>query len=83
MDAHLLLGRPWKYDRRVTHDRHTNSYSFFFNNSKIVFLLSKDVDKSKPTRDSTNLLSLARFKEEMRDTGTLYVLIGKEVNEEV
>ena len=45
--------------------------------------ISKDISKSKPPRDSINLLSLARFKEEMSDTGTLYVLIGKEVSEEV
>ena len=44
---------------------------------------NKDIDKSKPTRDSANLLSLARFEEKMRDTSTLYFLIGKEVSEEV
>ena len=48
-----------------------------------MLLPSRDVDKPKSMGDSTNLLSLARFEEEMRDTGTLYVLIGKEVSEEV
>ena len=67
----------------MTHDGHTNNYSFNFNNTKIVLLLSKDISKSKPTRYNTNLLSLARFKKEMRDTGTLYALIRKEVSEEV
>ena len=67
----------------MTHDGHINTYSFYFNNTKIVLLPSKDVDKSKPTRDNTNFLSLARFEEEMRDTGSLYVLIGKEISEEV
>jgi hypothetical protein len=29
MDAgHILLGRPWQYDRRVTHDGFKNMYSF-------------------------------------------------------
>ena len=80
MDAcHLLLGRPWQYDCRVIHDRHTDTYSFNFNNTKIVLLPSKDIEKSKPTRDSTNLLSFERFEEEMRDTGTLYVLTREEV----
>ena len=66
MDAcHLLLGMPWQYDRRVTHDGFTNSYSFSFNNTKIVLLPSKDMHTSKPTGASTNLLSLARFEEEM------------------
>ena len=84
MDAcHLLLGRPWQYDHRVTHDGHANTYSFQFNNTKIVLLLSRDFGKPKPTRGSANLLSLARFEEEMRDTGMFYVLIGKEVSEGV
>ena len=26
--CHILLGRPWQYDRRVTHDGFTNRYSF-------------------------------------------------------
>ena len=48
-----------------------------------MLLLSRDFGKPKPTRGSTNLLSLARFEEDMRDTGTFYVLIGKEVSEGV
>ena len=31
MDAcHLLLGRPWQYDREVQHDGRKNTYSFMF-----------------------------------------------------
>ena len=48
-----------------------------------MLLLSRDFSKPKPTRNSTNLLSLVRFEEEMRDTGTFYVLIGKEINNRV
>ena len=30
MDAcHLLLGRPWQYDHRATHDGRSNTYSFW------------------------------------------------------
>jgi len=25
---HVLLGRPWQYDRRVHHDGHTNMFTF-------------------------------------------------------
>ena len=28
--GHLLLGRPWQFDRRVQHDGFTNKYSFMF-----------------------------------------------------
>ncbi|XP_048628610.1 uncharacterized protein LOC125575724 [Brassica napus] len=29
--SHILLGRPWQFDRRVTHDGFTNKHSFEFN----------------------------------------------------
>lgn len=30
MDAcHILLGRPWAYDRRIKHDGFHNTYSFY------------------------------------------------------
>ena len=48
-----------------------------------MLLSSRDFSKPKPTGDNNNILSLTRFKEEMRDTGTLYVLIGEEISEGV
>ena len=84
MDAcYLILERLWQYDCRVIHDDHANTYSFQFNNTKIMLLLSRDFGKPKPTGDSTNLLYFARLEEEMRDIGTFYILIGKEVSEGV
>ncbi|XP_052490813.1 uncharacterized protein LOC128043050 [Gossypium raimondii] len=34
--SHLLLGRPWQFDRRVTHDGYTNRYSFRFQGRNIT-----------------------------------------------
>lgn len=37
MDAcHVLLGRPWEFDRRVIHDGFLNTYAFRFNNCSFV-----------------------------------------------
>lgn len=37
MDAcHLLLGRPWQYDRKVTHDGFKNTHSFVKDGVRIV-----------------------------------------------
>jgi len=33
---HLLLGRPWQFDRRVQHDGFTNKHSFFHKERKII-----------------------------------------------
>ena len=66
MDAcHLLLGRPWQYDRRVVHDGRTNSYSFIFEGAKIVLVPSKPAEKSLLPATNTNLLSLAQFDVEL------------------
>ena len=81
--CHLLLRRPLQYDRQVTHDDHADTYNFNFNNTKIVLLQSRDFGKPKPTGDNTNLLSLARFKEAIKDTGTFCILIGEEISEGV
>ncbi|XP_048630844.1 uncharacterized protein LOC125604595 [Brassica napus] len=34
--SHILLGRPWQYDRRVIHDGFTNRHSFTHRDKKIV-----------------------------------------------
>ncbi|XP_031265672.1 uncharacterized protein LOC116124107 [Pistacia vera] len=34
--GHILLGRPWQFDRRVSHDGYKNCYSFVMNNQKVV-----------------------------------------------
>ena len=35
-EAHILLGRPWQYDRKVKHDGFTNKYSFKHNNRNTI-----------------------------------------------
>ena len=35
---HLLLGRPWKSDRRVKHDGFTNKYSFVHNQRTVTLV---------------------------------------------
>ena len=34
--GHLLLGRPWQFDRRVKHDGFTNKYAFVLNQRPIT-----------------------------------------------
>jgi len=34
--CHVLLGRPWLFDRRVVHDRHQNTYAFHKDARKIT-----------------------------------------------
>ena len=36
--GHLLLGRPWQFDRKVKHDGFTNKYSFVLNQRPITLV---------------------------------------------
>jgi hypothetical protein len=49
MDAcHVLLGRPWMFDRKVFHDGRENSYEFFKDGQcyKLVPMLEKVMDNN-------------------------------------
>jgi hypothetical protein len=34
--CHILLGRPWLFDRKVQYDGYGNTYSFFYQEKKLV-----------------------------------------------
>ncbi|XP_052193846.1 uncharacterized protein LOC127802180 [Diospyros lotus] len=36
--SHILLGRPWEFDRRATKDGYTNRYSFMMNNRPVTLV---------------------------------------------
>ncbi|KAI3472895.1 hypothetical protein Pfo_030915 [Paulownia fortunei] len=36
--CHILLGRPWQYDRHVTYDGYTNRYSFVIKKQPIILV---------------------------------------------
>ncbi|GKC62572.1 putative nucleotidyltransferase, ribonuclease H, partial [Tanacetum coccineum] len=81
MDAcHLLLGRPWKYDRDITHNGRTNTYSFLFGGVKITLMPNKP--KEVVTKPTGTLLTLSQFKDKLEIGDDVFVLIGKEVVED-
>ncbi|GKB31452.1 putative nucleotidyltransferase, ribonuclease H [Tanacetum coccineum] len=74
MDAcHLLLGRPWEYDRDITHNGRTNTYSFLFEGLNITLMPNKPKEVvSKPTgnevaEDSEILEAMNPLLEEFSD----------------
>ena len=76
MDAcHLLLGRPWQYDRRVAHDGYKNTYSFVKDGVKVVLGPTKLESYPKPSKgEGNNLLSKSEVEKAMRDfTGPMHL----------
>jgi len=41
--AHLVLGRPWEFDRKIIHDGAKNTYKFIWETHQIVLLPSPDL----------------------------------------
>ena len=59
MDAcHVLLGRPWQYDRKVMHDGFKNTHTFVLNKKKITLAPYAPGHNSKLQATLTNFHSL-------------------------
>jgi hypothetical protein len=79
MDAcHLLLRRPWQYDRNAHYDGRKNTYSFLLDNVKLT-LLPNSGDVPKPPKEvGQTLLAKREFIREMLDADQVYLLYSKE-----
>ncbi|GJX69397.1 putative reverse transcriptase domain-containing protein [Tanacetum coccineum] len=60
---HLLLGRPWEYDRNTTHNGRANTYSFLFGGVKITLMPNKPKELVK--KHTGTLLTLSQFEDEL------------------
>ena len=48
--CHLMLGKPWKYDKVVIHDETKNMYSFMLGKTKLTLLHSLWAEEPKPSQ---------------------------------
>ena len=55
--CHVLLGRPWKYDRNVIHDGRKNTYTLEKNGCKHMLFPIKD--KGFKEEDSPSILLMS------------------------
>jgi hypothetical protein len=55
--CHLLLGRPWKYDRNVIHDGRMNTYTLEKNGTTHMLLPIKDKEVKPEVRNIVLLMS--------------------------
>lgn len=75
MDAcHLLLGRPWQFDRSVMHDGRLNTYSFLFDGAKIV--LHSSSPRGSSIEGCILLLSHSEFELELPSAPFVVLLLG-------
>ncbi|XP_074315547.1 uncharacterized protein LOC141651747 [Silene latifolia] len=90
MDAcHLLLGRPWEFDKNFIHQGKSNTYSFKQGSKKITLTPLSPNQKnygSPSVTDGLNgvlFLSEAEMVKEMQQEQHVLILLSKENHEDV
>ena len=80
--CHLLLGRPWQYDRKVIYDGFKNTYTFRKDEHKIVLapLKSAIAPAFKP-EEKNSLLSKSELEKEIRVGSDVMALVAIEETE--
>jgi hypothetical protein len=59
------------------YDGFLNTCTFIFNSIRVVLLPKKEITGSTPTGENNNLLIMAKFEAEVRESRVIYMLIGK------
>eukprot|EP00253_Pinus_taeda_P024012 PITA_24012 len=70
--CHILLGRPWQYDRSVVHDGWKNNYSLSIKGKKIVLAPRREGTTLTPMANNNHLLSMSRFLVKMEHGDVVY-----------
>ncbi|PKA62667.1 hypothetical protein AXF42_Ash012254 [Apostasia shenzhenica] len=83
--AHVLLGRPWLYDRDVIHYGRSNTYVFTFKGKKVKLnpakslkLKSKESSAPLEQKKSLHILSSHKFEQEIKSEAISYALVVRE-----
>ncbi|XP_054793748.1 uncharacterized protein LOC129299307, partial [Prosopis cineraria] len=89
MDAcHLLLGRPWQYDRHAMHNRRANTYSFMKDCVKFTLAPLPPSEIGQSSRESSvskplvSLLTKEEFKVSKSEAQMMSFILVLEVNDE-
>jgi hypothetical protein len=76
--CHLLLGRPWKYDRTVVHDGRKNTYTLEKNGRMQMLLPIKDKEVKTEMRNTVLLMSGKELLDEVnKKEDTQFIVVRK------
>ncbi|KAL4387233.1 hypothetical protein GQ457_09G019940 [Hibiscus cannabinus] len=75
--GHLLLGRPWQFDRRVVHDGYTNRYTFTHEARKITLAPLSPTQVQKDQIHLRNSFERAKEREAKIEGSTCAHVQGK------
>lgn len=74
--CHLLIGRPWMYDQKVSYDRFVNIHSPVFKSKKLIL---EPLPIMGFSQKSAKILSPSQFQRTLLDSQVVYMLVCKAV----
>ena len=77
--CHILLGRPWQYDKKTKHDGYTNIYTFR-HEGKLKDLIPLPPSKAKPPpkiKQPVHLISRKGYNKEKKPTAHCWSELSK------
>ncbi|RVW76445.1 Transposon Tf2-12 polyprotein [Vitis vinifera] len=82
--SHILLGRPWLFDRKVQHDGYENTYALIHNGCKKNPSSMKEVPPIKKLDENAQpkkVLTMCQFENESKETEVIFALMARKVEE--
>eukprot|EP00253_Pinus_taeda_P031959 PITA_31959 len=75
--CHILLGRPWQYDRKVTHDGKTNCYKFVKDGIKHTLVPIREEDAVEPSGKNALLIGGKQFEKQVEENEVNYAIVRR------
>ncbi|XP_077252457.1 uncharacterized protein LOC143891831 [Tasmannia lanceolata] len=77
--SHIILGRPWQFDKKTIHDGYRNTYSFDYGGKKITLAPIKESIQTTLVENSpsSNFLVMKDVKSAMEGVSVIYILLNK------
>lgn len=75
--CHILLGRPWQFDRKVMHDGKTNCYKFVKDGVKDTLKPMKEEDTAEATGKKVLLIGGKQFIKQIKENEVNYVVMRR------
>ncbi|XP_057842038.1 uncharacterized protein LOC131051497 [Cryptomeria japonica] len=75
--CHILLGRPWQYDRKAIHDGRHNTYTFVKDGKKHILTPLKEEQYVVEPSSRVILMGGKEFLHQMKTKEVNFALVGK------
>eukprot|EP00253_Pinus_taeda_P031257 PITA_31257 len=75
--CHILLGRPWQYDRKVTHDGKANCYKFVEDGIKHTLVPIREEDAVELSGTKALLIGGKQFEKQVEENEVNYAIVRR------